>query len=119
MKTDKKAIVLVLFSTLLTSVGQIFLKLGSIRLSLDILSQITNYALILGFICYALGAFILIIALRYGELTVLYPLYATSYVWVSLLSPRLFPTDSMNPLKWLGILVIIAGIILIGKGSRK
>lgn len=119
MKTNKKAIVLVLFSTLFTSVGQIFLKQGSIGLSLDLFSQLTNYALILGFICYTLGASILIVALKYGELTVLYPLYATNYIWVSILSPIFFPTDSMNPLKWIGVFVIIIGMTLIGNGSRK
>jgi len=55
-------------------------------------------------------------ALRGGELSVLYPLVALVYVWVSLLSVR-FLGEKMNPMKWLGIALILLGVTLIGLGA--
>lgn len=110
---------MVLFSTLLTSVGQIFFKFFSQQISLDFFALITNYSLILGFLFYGLGAMILIIALKYGELSILYPIYSLSYVWVSILSPNFFPSDSMNLMKWVGIFIIILGVTFVSKGGGK
>ncbi len=118
MKTKLWAIFLVLFCTLLTSSAQIFYKLGVKSLSLNLFSLITNYYLIFGLILYFIGAILLILALKNGELSVLYPLVATSYIWVSLLSPRFFATDSMNLMKWIGVFIIISGVSLVGIGGR-
>ena len=59
---------------------------------------------------------VIIIGLRGGELSVLYPLAATGYIWVSLLSVKLLK-EKMSLFKWLGVSVIIAGITLIGLGA--
>lgn len=116
--TSKLAIGLVFFSTLITSGGQILFKFASQEIFPLTLSSLLNHFLIGGAILYALGAIILIISLKYGELSVLYPIYATSYIWVSLLSPVFFQ-DEMNLFKWMGIFIIIIGIYLVGKGGRK
>ena len=94
MGTKLSAIILVVIITLLTSAAQIFYKKGADILVFDFLSIITNYYLIIGLFLYFLGAVLLIIALRKGELSVLYPIIALSYVWVSLLSPLFFPLPS-------------------------
>ena len=60
----------------------------------------------------------MILSLRGGEVSVLYPIIATSYIWVSFLS-IFFLNESMNNFKWLGVTSIIAGIILIGYGSKE
>src|SRR3989338_6796364 len=96
MATKIWAAVLVFLSTLIVASGQIFLKMASQRLTLNIIALITNYALWIGAVLYFVGAGILILSLKYGELSVLYPIYAFSYVWVSLLSPIFFKTDSMS-----------------------
>jgi drug/metabolite transporter (DMT)-like permease len=44
---------------------------------------------------------------------------ATSFIWVSILSPIFFPTDSTNSLKWLGIAIIIIGVWFVAKGGKK
>ena len=64
-----------------------------------------------------MGGTLLIIAFKGGEVSVLYPIIATSYVWVSLLSMK-FLDEKINIFKWIGISIIIAGIILIGYGSK-
>jgi len=119
MKTQRWAIALVLFFTLLTSAAQIMYKLAAQRLEFSLIGLLTNWPLIAGAILYVISAILMIISLRGGELSVLYPLIALSYVWVSLVSPRIFPNDSMNTLKWIGIAFIVSGVGFIGVGSQK
>jgi len=107
----------VLFTTLLTSSAQLLYKYAVGTLQFDIISIITNKFLIGGMILYAIGGILMIISFRGGELSVLYPIIATSYIWVSFLSIW-FLHEGMGALKWIGIASIIIGIIFIGFGSR-
>ena len=116
MKTKAWAIVLMLICTLLTSTAQLFYKKGASKLSFNTVALITNYSLITGMVLYVIGAFLMIIAFRGGEVTVLYPIIATSYIWVSIFSIT-FLGEVMNLLKWAGIMFIIIGVSLIGIGS--
>ena len=117
MATKLWAALLVLFTTLLTSSAQILWKKGSATLTFDILGLITNYYLISGILLYVISGILLIISFRGGEVSVLYPIIATSYIWVSLLSVK-FLGEVMNKFKWMGISAIIMGIALIGYGSK-
>lgn len=119
METKSRAVVLVLLSTLFTSSGQIFLKKGANQLVVGMWEVLGNNPLLLGCVLYAVGAVMLIVSLKYGELSVLYPLYALNFIWVSLLSPRFFPSDSMSALKWFGVLMVIVGVSLIGFAGRR
>jgi uncharacterized membrane protein len=65
---------------------------------------------------YGVSTAMFIPALKGGELSVLYPLVALTYVWVSLLSVK-FLNEKMNKMKWIGILLILFGVTLIGIGS--
>ncbi|MFH1787890.1 MAG: hypothetical protein ABH834_00745 [Candidatus Altiarchaeota archaeon] len=107
-----------MLSTVFTSLGQISLKKGANQLVLGFFELLGNHPLIVGCVLYAVGAMMLIVSLKYGELSVLYPVYALNFIWVSVLSPRFFPTDSMNAVKWVGVLFVIAGVSFIGFGSR-
>ena len=118
MKQKTTAIILILFTTLFTSSAQISLKLGINNLMPDFLSIISNYYLFQGFFLDAIAGVLAIIAFRKGEVSVLYPIFATSYIWVSILSFYFFK-EELSMLKWLGILVIIAGISLVGFGDSR
>ena len=118
MATKLWAMAIILAATSLTSTAQLFYKFGAEKLSFDILSLITNLELIAGMVLYAIGGILLILSFRGGEVSVLYPIFATSYIWVSLLS-MYFLNEIMNFFKWTGIFIIIAGIVLIGYGSKK
>ena len=118
MATKLWAIGVVLFCTLLTSTAQIFYKFGAEKLSFNIIELVTNYELIMGMVLYAIGGILIILSFRGGEVSVLYPIIATSYIWVSFLSIY-FLNESMNLYKWLGVFTIVAGIVLIGYGSKK
>src|SRR3989344_9602745 len=99
MSTKLWAILLVLFTSLLTSSAQIFYKLGSATLTFDVLGILTNYYLIGGLLLYAVGGTLMIVSFRGGEVSVLYPIIATSYIWVSFLSIY-FLNEKMNAFKW-------------------
>lgn len=112
--TKKTSIFMMLFCTILTSAAQIFLKKGALLLP----NIFTNVPLIIGCFIYGLGAFIFIVALKGGDLSMLYPIIATSYIWVALLSDYFFD-ELISPLKWLGILSVVVGVSFVGFGSRK
>jgi undecaprenyl phosphate-alpha-L-ara4N flippase subunit ArnE len=114
MKTKWYAILLMVVCTLFTSTAQVFYKIGAAKLPLIF----TNYQLLAGLFLYALGAVVFVIALKFGEVTILYPIIATSYIWVALLSWWIF-NDVMNIYKSLGIIAIVAGITIISIGGKK
>ena len=120
--TSTIAIVLMVLCTIFTSAGQILWKLGVMNVNLDNLISLFNLPFILGFVSYGFGFVLMLLAFRYGELSILYPIVATSYVWVSLISPWLFPGDFMNIWKWVGVTVILVSVSLLGireKPKRK
>jgi len=107
------AIFLMVLCTLFTSLAQVFYKLGALRLP----EIFTNYPIFIGLILYGIGAVIFITALKLDEVTILYPIIATSYIWVSFLSWGIF-SESINIFKWIGIAFIIAGISTIAFGNE-
>jgi len=117
-KTPTWTILLVLFCTVLTTSAQVSWKYGADKLVIDPIAILYNYNIWLGFFFYGIGAILLIYSLKYGELSVLYPIIATSYIWVAILSMILF-SESLNFFKIIGILIIVLGVSLIGYGSRK
>jgi len=116
MNTPLSSILLVLFACALGSLGPLMFKFGANKLTLNIKKLLTNYHLYIGGLFYAVSSVFFIIALTKGELSVLYPLVATTYIWVSLLSMK-YLKEKMNIYKWLGILLIIIGALFIGMGS--
>ena len=116
MATQLWAIGLVVLGTLVGAFGPILLKKASAKSLSKISSLITNYYLFGGIVLYALGTILFIPALKGGDLSVLYPFVALTYIWVSLLSVK-FLNEKMNKWKWLGILLIIIGVSFIGIGS--
>lgn len=117
MATKLWSILLVLFTTLLTSSAQLLWKKGSATLAFDVFGILANYYIIGGILLYVVGGTLIIIAFRGGEVSVLYPILATSYIWVSFLSIK-FLGEMMNFYKWTGVIGIIFGIALIGYGSK-
>lgn len=104
-----------LLSTVVTSIGNALLKLGSATVSV---SEPLNIPILVGVVLYGLSAILFILALRGGELSVLYPLYGLNFVWINLIAMTFFD-EPMPLLKWLGIGVIILGLVFIGRSSRQ
>ncbi len=92
------------------------LKKVSAHIRQCIKHPIKNPQLIISLFFYGIGTVLFIIALKAGELSVLYPLVATTYIWIAFLSIKMLK-EKMNFYKWLGIAIIIIGVSFIGFGS--
>jgi len=116
----RRSLVLIVAFTLLAAAAQVLFKFGTNRLlgHTSLVAILTDVPLIGGLVLYGLGAAMMILALRHGELSVLYPLISLSYVWVAILSVVIFG-ENMNPYKIGGICVIMAGVGVMGAGSQK
>jgi len=118
MTTKLWAIGLVALSTLLIAFGQVFYKIAANKLSWNIFILLLDYNFYIGLFLYGISCILLLIALKNGELSVLYPVIGLGYVWVTLLSSYFF-NDIINIQKWTGVIIIIIGITFIGIGSSK
>jgi len=116
MATQLWAVALVIIGTLIGAVGSLCFKIGSAKLSRSIKLNLKNYILFVGFLLYTIAASMYVFALRGGELSILYPLVSTTYIWITLLA-FYFLKEKLNKWKWLGITIIIVGVTFIGLGS--
>jgi len=114
-----RASILALVAALLSAVAQIVLKFASEDFALSVEGILFNVPFIAGFFLLVITAALFMKALKFGDLNVLYPLLATSYVWVVIVSPLIFPSDSLNTLKIIGVAFIVLGTSAIGKGISR
>lgn len=110
------AIVLVLVAAFLGSFGSIYFKKGADRLEFNLKAISKNVDLFKGVFVYGSSTIFYVVGIKGGELSVLFPLVSTGYIWVSLLSVKVLG-ESMNKTKWAGIALILCGVSLIGIGS--
>lgn len=116
---------LILLSTIAGVAGQTALKLGVSKPGVAetatglfaIISLILHSPLVLlGLFFYGIGALAWIAVLSRLDLSVAYPFLALNFVLVTLVS-RVFLGETVPPLRWLGILVIIGGILLVARST--
>ncbi len=110
------ALSLILLATLLAAYGSLFLKKGS-KGRLKLKELIKNYPLILGLSFYGFSTVPFLIALKFVDLSVAYPITSLSYVWVILLSKK-YLKEKIKKLKLAGIMFIILGVVLIGLSAK-
>ena len=104
--------------TILGAAAQILLKTGANQLvHPSPMAMLTNVSLLAGLSCYGVSTVLLVLALRDGELSMLYPIIALTYVWVTLLSLLVFH-DRINPIKMAGIAIIVVGVAVLGSGRK-
>ena len=108
IKHNLHGILLMVVSALLASFGQMFWKMYHTE---------GLWAMIVGFIVYAGGALVMIIAYRYGNLSVLQPMLCLSYVFAIFIAVFILH-EEMAPLKLAGIVVVIFGVVMIAGGDE-
>lgn len=117
--SHRQSIGLVFLCTLFGVAAQFLIKTSANSLaSLTLAALLTNWALWLGLAMYGISTGLLILALRDGELSLLYPVISLTYVWVTILSILVFH-ESVNPFKIAGITIICLGVALLGKGGSR
>lgn len=109
VKNNLLGVLLMASASLMIAGGQFFWKLASGQLNLNI---------ILGFIIYGLGAVLMIHSLKFGELSVLHPVMAVSYITSTTLA-IIFLDEAFTFLQFVGIIFIILGVILLGVTQHK
>ncbi len=112
MITPLWTILMVLITAFLAALGQLLFKWGAVSISFNLWSWLLNWQLITGLALHGMGFVLLVIALKHGNLSVLYPILATSYIWVALLSVR-FLGEPFSMIQWTGVALILGGISLI------
>jgi len=116
MATELWQVGLIVFSTFFVGFAPIFLKRGlNLVKGFDLKGLIFNPNFIFGFFLYGCGYVISMPALKYGEISILYPFVSLAYVWVALFS-NLLLHEEMNSSQWIGIVCIMIGVSCIGAG---
>ena len=110
-----KSMLLVFAASILGSFGAVFMKLGAAKLNRSLLSFLSfelaaGVSLFLGSsVFYALG-------IRGGQLSVLYPMVSLGYIW-TLVWARLFFGEAFTKQKFMGLGLILLGVLFVGIGS--
>jgi len=110
-----RSMLMVFFAGIIGSFGAVFLKLGAARLNQSILS-FANARLVWGVGLYLGSSVVYTLALRGGQLSVLYPMVSLGYIW-TLLWSRLFFQEPLTRQKFLGLGLILVGVFFVGLGS--
>ena len=117
--SKRQPVGLVFCCTLLGAAAQVLMKSGANRMSgAGLMGMITNLPLMAGYTLYGISTLLLVVALKDGELSLLYPVIALTYVWVTILSFVIFH-DDINPYKLTGIVLIVTGVAVLGKGGKR
>ena len=115
MPTPAGSVACFLAASLLGAWGQFLYKAGADRAAGGPLSYLLNARILGGVACYAAVMVLFVAAFkRGGELTVLYPVYATTFVWAALIALWAFGTP-VKPANVLGMLCLVAGMYLMGR----
>ncbi len=106
---NRTGILLMLISSICACVGQLLWKLSA---------EAGIWMALAGFIFYGMGALIMLIAYRFGSLSVLQPMLSMNYV-LSIVLGALILKEAVTIKKVIGVLVIMTGVILIGGGDEE
>ena len=109
---DWRIIVLTALSAFIGSIGQLEFKRGADNLQFDIKLLLTNYHLIIAVAVYCLSTVLYVYALNKENLSILYPIVATSYIWTLLFS-KIFLKEPVGLTSWAGVFFILLGVTLI------
>jgi len=112
----------VMVPVLIGILGQLFLKYGMTRVgsfgNMPVLEYFfrafTNIPVLIGFFLYFVSSLFWMIVLSREQLSFAYPLLAVGYVIVVIASIFLFK-EHVSFIRWLGVFVIILGVILISR----
>lgn len=109
------SIVLFLVAALIGAVGQALYKSGADAADGGWLTYVANPRLIGGVVCYIAVMVLFVAAFRRGgSLQILYPLYATTFIWAAVIA-WLADGQPIRPIHIVGMLLLIIGMHLMGR----
>ena len=116
-RARRNAFLLVFACTILGSAAQLLIKKGMDQFSPQVWALVTNIPLIAGYTLYGINTLMMVLALKNGEMSMLYPIIALTYVWTTLASYLLLGEPS-NIYKNLGIVTIVLGVAVMGRRGK-
>ena len=115
MTTPAVSIVMFLTAALLGALGQYLYKSGADAAGGTVVSYVANPRLLGGVVCYVAVMLLFVAAFKKGgALTVLYPIYATTFIWAALLALYVYGTP-IKPINISGMALLVGGMYLMGK----
>jgi multidrug transporter EmrE-like cation transporter len=115
VQTPLSSILCFLVAAFLGALGQFLYKSGAERATEALLSYLLNGRILGGVACYMAVMVLFVAAFRRGgELSVLYPLYATTFIWAALIAWWAYGVP-IKPVNLLGMGCLIAGMFFMGK----
>jgi multidrug transporter EmrE-like cation transporter len=115
MSTPAISIVYFLLASLLGAVGQYLYKSGTDAAGGTLASYLLNPRMLGGVVCYTAVMLLFVAAFKKGgALTVLYPLYASTFIWAAVIALYAYGT----PIKAVnvgGMALLVGGMYLMGK----
>ena len=115
MTTPRESILFFLVASVLGAVGQFLYKSGADRTDQSLLSYALNPRLLGGVVCYiAVMALFVAAFKRGGALSVLYPIYATTFIWAALIARVAYDTP-IKGVNLIGMTLLVLGMYLMGK----
>lgn len=101
------SLIILVFSlalSLIASIANIFLKIGS--------NSFFSLPIFIGFSLYGVAAIFFLILLKKAEVSFIWPIFSTTYVWVALLA-FIFLNENFGLFKIIGTLLIVFGVALV------
>lgn len=117
MSTPLSSIALVSVGAFMGSFSAIGFKAGAKRLETNLRSLLTNWPLVAGVAGYLVSTAFFLAGLKNGELSILFPMVSTGYIWTMVWS-RIFFKEPFTRGKFLGLALILGGCVLLGLGTR-
>jgi len=118
MTTPVSSIAWVTFGSFIGSFSSLGFKAGSKRLEKNLRSLYTNWPLAAGVAGYLLSSVFFLIGLKSGELSILFPMVSSGYIW-TMIWARIFLHEPLTRGKFVGLALILVGCVLLGLGTRQ
>ncbi len=102
-------------AAMLGAVGQYLYKSGADATNASWVSYVANPRLLVGVVCYVAVMVLFVVAFKHGgSLTVLYPIYATTFIWSAIIAWRVYGTP-ITVTNVIGMVMLVAGMFLLGR----
>ena len=120
------SILLILLSISIAVGGQLLLKIGINRIGINDFSSLSSLGgfflgivksplVLIGLFLYVISAAIWMVILSTVDLSFAYPFLGITYVLILVVS-RFVLKEDVNPLRWIGALIITAGVVVLSRG---
>src|SRR6188472_2190425 len=115
MATSSVSVGMFAGAAFLGALGQFLYKSGADRAGGSISSYLLNGRLLAGVVCYVAVMVLFVAAFkRGGALTVLYPIYASTFIFAAIIAWFAYSTP-IRPVHFAGFALLIAGMYLLGR----